>query len=245
MKSKAINNEFYNDLGDRWYFAKDDPVALLRAENKVKYAWISPKLMVGSKILDVGCGAGFMANQLAQDGFDVVALDASNESLNVARRFDSTKKVKYILGNAYTLPFDDQKFDSVVCLDFLEHVEDPALVIKEISRVLKPGGDFFFHTFDRNWLSYLIVIKGVEWFVKNTPKNMHVYPLFIKPQELQGMMDKEQLIAKEWVGIRPKVFNRAFFSSLFNRIVSDNFEFTTTKSLKISYLGHAVKAQRA
>ncbi len=159
-----INNEFYNLYGDRWYTAKDDPIALLRAETKVKLPWVLKKvaerqfLPSETKILDVGCGAGFLANPLSASGFNVTGVDLSEESLLVARRFDSTKKVEYMVADAYHLPFPDQSFNVVTAMDFLEHVDDPAKVVKEFSRVLKPGGLFVFHTFNRNLVAYLVII---------------------------------------------------------------------------------------
>ena len=79
------------------------------------------------------------------------AADASGgESLAVARQFDNTNSVNYDYGNAYELPYNDAHFDAVCCMDFLEHVEKPDRVIAEASRVLRSGGLFFFHTFNRN-----------------------------------------------------------------------------------------------
>jgi 2-polyprenyl-6-hydroxyphenyl methylase/3-demethylubiquinone-9 3-methyltransferase len=107
--------------------------------------------------------------------------------------------------------------------------------------VLKPGGLFFFHTFSRNPLAWLVIIKGLEWFVRNTPERMHVLPLFIKPRELAGYCEAADLKPEEWTGIRP-VVGRAFRRMLATGKVPEDFAFTFTKSLMISYLGVAVKA---
>jgi len=241
----AINNEIYHTLGDRWYTAQDDPIALLRKESEVKSSWILQSIaeLTDSRpqtILDVGCGAGFVSNALALAEHKVSGIDLSEESLQVARRYDSTRTVTYEAANAYELPKESGQYDVVCSLDFLEHVEDPAKVIGEISRVLKPGGLFYFHTFNRNPLAWLLAIKGLEWFVSNTAKNMHVYELFIKPNELDLMCQQENLQVKEMVGLKP-VISWAFFKLLFTGIVPKDFRFALTPSTQLSYMGVAIK----
>ena len=113
----------------------------------------------------------------------MTGLDASQEALSVAARHDGTARVRYERGDALTLPYPDASFDAVCSLDFLEHVEEPERVVAEVARVLRPGGLFFFHTFNRNFWAWLVIIKGVEWFVRNTPKDLHVLRLFVKPEE--------------------------------------------------------------
>lgn len=240
----GINNSFYNDLGERWYTAFDDPVALLRQESKAKTPWILERIkalgLASPRVLDIGCGAGFLSNRLAEESCQVYAVDLSPESLLVAEKYDSTKSVKYLKADALHLPFAEASFDAVTAMDFLEHVEDPARVIREISRVLKPHGLFFFHTFNRNWLAKLVVIKLVEVLVKNTPKNMHVIELFITPEELRRYCQEQGLQIMEMTGLRPRL-GSIRLRHLLRREVPENFSFTFTKSCKLSYLGYARK----
>ena len=240
-----INNEVYDSLGKRWYTAEDDPVALLRAEVKLKNPWVIERIKAAFNtksisLLDIGCGAGFLTNALALRGYVVTGIDLSRESLAVARQFDNTNSVNYDYGNAYELPYNDSHFDAVCCMDFLEHVEKPDRVIAEASRVLRSGGLFFFHTFNRNLLSWLFAIKGLEWFVRNTPPNMHVYELFLKPEELNAMCSKHGLVVQEIIGIRPSI-NCAFWQLLISGCVPPEFKFGFTPSLAIGYLGFAQK----
>lgn len=238
-----VDNSIYDRLGDRWYEAYDDPVALLRAESKVKEAWIEKRLPVKSdlKILDQGCGAGFVSNSLARKGHDLTGVDLSQESLVVARKHAPNSKVKYIEADALATGLPDNYFDVVVSLDFLEHVEDPAASIMEAARVLKPGGLYFFHTFNRNLLSWLTVIKLVEWFVPNTPKHMHVLRLFIKPSELASYCHNCGLEPTEWTGIRPELFTFSNLTGIFKRRVPEDFSFKLTESKLMSYMGMARK----
>jgi len=237
-----INNEFYDDLQDEWYTRIDHPIALLRAENAVRIPWIAEKLQGSSKqILDVGCGAGFLTNALSELGHEVTGIDLSRSSLEIAKKFDPTKKTSYQIANAYSLPFKDGSFDAVCAMDILEHVDEPGLVIAEAARVLKPGGQFFFHTFNRNWQSYFLIIKGVEWFVKNTPKNMHVYPLFIKPVEMRSLCHLHLLEVTELLGFQPKMDPKVLLKLLLTRKVPSNFTFVFSKNLTTGYCGIARK----
>jgi len=242
---RRINNDFYDTLNEGWYTDTSHAVALLRAENRLRVPWIKEE--IGKKfqnpvsVLDIGCGAGFLTNELAKQNHQVTGIDLSKTSLETARKYDVTKSVNYLEASAYHLPFLNGSFDVVCAMDILEHVENPSQLISEASRVLKPGGLFFFHTFNRNLLSYLIVIKGVEWFVKNAPKNMHVYSLFIKPKELTQICQNSNLHISTLLGCSPKFFTLSFLRMLLTRKVQDDFTFRFSISTKTGYSGIAQK----
>ncbi len=241
-----VNNEIYDRYGERWYTAEDDPVALLRAEARARNGWILSE-MAGRfpgksvRILDIGCGAGFLANALAAQGYGVTGVDTSSPSLEVARRHDSTGTVDYRRGDAYKLEFSDGSFDAVCAMDFLEHVENPGQVVREAARVLRQGGPFFFHTFNRNLLSWLIVIKGVEWFVRNTPPRMHSLRYFIKPAELREMCRENGLEIILCRGLVPRILQEPFWKMLATGRVQDRFRFKFTRHTLMGYLGCAVR----
>ena len=242
---RPVNNSFYDQRGERWYTAQDDPVALLRAESRLHNAWIRDRIRQvfnGRRctVLDIGCGAGFLSNAVVKDGHQVTGLDVSADSLAVAARHDRTQRVRYQCGDALALPYRDSSFDVVCAMDFLEHVEAPAAVVAEVARVLVPGGLFFFHTFHRGWLSWLVVIKGVEWFVRNTPRDMHVLRLFIKPSELDGFCRANHLERVERRGTRPR-FDTAMWRMLRTGVVPESFGFTFTGSTRLGYCGMARK----
>ena len=241
-----VNQKMYDELGERWYSANDDPVALLRAESRKRNKWIAEEVRNAFaerqvRLLDVGCGAGFLSNELAREGLLVTGLDASESSLGIARMHGDPDRVAYQRGDAYNLPHEDESFEIICAMDLLEHISDPGQVINEIARVLKPHGLFFFHTFNRNLLSYLVIIKGVEWFVRNTPRNMHVLRLFIKPSELREMCGRSGLTLKVLRGFGPKAGHPAFWHMLLTGIVREDFEFEFTKSTLMGYIGFAVK----
>ena len=241
-----VDNTIYDKYGDKWYTADDDPIALLRHESKTKLPWVVEKINLHFKstapnrILDIGCGGGFLSNALAETGFQVTGIDASPESLRVAQAHDSTKTVQYLEADAYKIPFPDQSFDVITAMDFLEHVEHPELVVKEVSRLLKPNGLFIFHTFNRNILAYIVIIKFVEWFVKNTPKNLHILRLFIKPSELKIMCVNNDIQTQEFIGLKP-MFSTIPVRNYFSGVVPSSLRFEFTKNLSLSYMGYGVK----
>jgi 2-polyprenyl-6-hydroxyphenyl methylase/3-demethylubiquinone-9 3-methyltransferase len=245
-KGPSANNAVYDALEERWYDAKDDPVALLRAESACRRPWIETEIKGrfshgAVRVLDVGCGGGFLSNALAQSGHRVTGVDASEASLAVAARHDSTRTVRYVLADARRLPFADGSFDVVCAMDFLEHIDEPAAAIAEGARVLAPGGVFFFHTFNRNWLAWLIIIKGVEWFVDNVPRDLHVLRLFLKPDEVRAMCAASDLMVSEIRGFEPRIWSWAFFRMLGTGRVPDDFAFHFTRSTRIAYTGLATK----
>jgi 2-polyprenyl-6-hydroxyphenyl methylase/3-demethylubiquinone-9 3-methyltransferase len=242
---RPVNNDIYSTLGARWYEASDDPVALLRAEAAHRNPWVAEQITAtfGPRpctVLDIGCGGGFLSNYLATLGHRVSGLDYAADSLAVATRYDATRTVDYTRGDACSLPYRSGSFDVVCAMDFLEHIEDPARVIAEAARVLSPSGLFFFHTFNRNWLSWLVVIKGVEWFVDNTPVDMHVLRLFLKPQEVAAMCRDHGLQTVQMLGSRPKV-GAAFWRMLRTGNVGADFGFAFTPSTRLAYTGFARK----
>jgi 2-polyprenyl-6-hydroxyphenyl methylase/3-demethylubiquinone-9 3-methyltransferase len=128
-------------------------------------------------------------------------------------------------------------------MDLIEHVDKPEKLIAEASRVLRPGGTFVFHTFNRNWLANLIIIKGVAWFVKNAPPDLHVLHLFRTPEELKQMLEAADFELVELRGSRPR-FRWPLFRMLLTGRVGDDFAFTFTPSTKLGYTGVARKRQR-
>lgn len=245
MKNK-INNEIYNHYGERWYNDTKDPVALLRAEGEFKNLWIIETLNrhypnQKLKILDLACGGGFLANSLAKCGHSVTGIDISQSSLEIAQKYDHTKTVNYEKHNVLNLKTLKirEKFDVICAMDLLEHVEEPKKLISEANYLLKSNGLFFFHTFNRNPISHFVIIKLVEWLVPNTPKNLHIIDYFIKPEELQEMFQQNNLKINWMKGIKPIIFSRAIWISIFKRKVHSGIKFQWTNSLLTSYAGYA------
>jgi 2-polyprenyl-6-hydroxyphenyl methylase/3-demethylubiquinone-9 3-methyltransferase len=242
-RPRMINNAWYADLGERWYHAQDTPIALLRAEARHRNPWLADEITrvlgpASCRVLDLGCGAGFLANYLAARGHAVTGIDTTPENLVVARAHDVTRSARYDVADACALPYANASFDVVCAMDLLEHVAEPAKLIDEVGRVLRPGGLFFFHTFNRTKIAHLIVIKGVDWFVHNAPDDLHVIDMFRTPTEVAELCERAGLEVELLRGSRPR-FRWPLWRMLLTGKVGDDFEFTFTSSLAIGYTGYA------
>lgn len=244
FQKEIINNELYKSLGEKWYYG-NDYIGLLRAEAKIRNPWIMNHIEKychkNIEILDIGCGGGLLTNELSKMNFNVTGVDIHEEVLQTARDYDQYKKAKYIKANALNLPFPDGSFEVVCAMDLLEHVEDYQHALREGVRVLKKNGLFFFHTFNRNIFAWLFVIKGMEWFVRGTPKNLHVYHLFIKPNELIQYFSILGCQKIELLGLSPQVFSKSFFNLIRNGLVDKDFIFQIKSSLLTGYIGYVKK----
>ncbi|HYE94829.1 MAG TPA: bifunctional 2-polyprenyl-6-hydroxyphenol methylase/3-demethylubiquinol 3-O-methyltransferase UbiG [Rubricoccaceae bacterium] len=246
MASPAINNEFYDDLGDRWFEGDDHAVALLRAESRIKVEYVKQALarqgiVPGGRVLDVACGAGLVSFPLAEAGYRVKGVDLAEGAIETARRRRPPGvDVSFAVADAYATGEPDGAYDAVLLLDMLEHVERPGDVLREAARVVRPGGAVVFHTFNRNPLGGFLGIYGMKIVARDTPAHVHVYDLFIKPEELRRLAEAVGLEVREMRGTRP-VFDRALWWSVLHRRVHPDFRFTYTRSLAVGYSGLAVR----
>jgi len=207
----------------------------------------------GKQALEVGCGGGLMCEELAGLGFDVTGIDPSAPSLEAAIRHARASgcEIRYERAAGESLPYRDQSFDVVFCFDVLEHVRDLPQVIREIARVLKPGGVFCYDTINRTWLSYLVAIKiGQDWgrwaFM---PPNLHVWEMFIKPREMKSLLRENGLEWKEHRGIKPGVAVPTALRYLRRRArgewsyaeLGQNVRLVESRIRTVMYLGCAVK----
>lgn len=253
-----INNEFYESHGHTWW-ADDAPLdysSLRYCMNPVRYGYFRRKLqelrLPGNTVLDVGCGGGFLAEEFARDGYRVTGIDPAGASIEAARRHAARNRlnVDYRGGRGEALPFPDGSFDIVTCCDVLEHVEEPGLVIREVSRVLKDGGVFFYDTLNRTWYSRIVAIKIWQDWGRFCQPNTHVWEMFIKPSELVALLQRNRLASREMRGIAPRTRNpfsmlRALYAVRSGKVRNEGMtallDMREVESLALSYLGFAVK----
>jgi len=166
----------------------------------------------GLRVLDLGCGGGFMAESLARAGASVTGVDPAEDALGAARSHAAREglEIIYQAGHAEELGFAEGSFDVVVCVDVLEHVADLGATLDEVARVLKPGGHFLFDTINRNWLARVVIIWGAERLLRLLPAGTHEGDRFIRPAELRAALEDRSLQPLRFTGLGPTGWNRRF-----------------------------------
>ena len=178
----------FSDLAHRWW-DKESEFRPLHQINPLRLAWIADIAdLKGKRVLDVGCGGGILADAMARTGADVLGIDLSTKALRVAQLHAleaQTEGVEYREVSAEALALKEAgTFDVVTCMEMLEHVPDPSLVVQACATLVKPGGHVFFSTINRNLKAYLFAIVGAEYILNLLPRGTHDYAKLIKPSEL-------------------------------------------------------------
>ena len=177
----------FEELASRWWDPSSE-FKPLHEINPLRANWIDKRAEVAEKtLLDVGCGGGIFSEAMAQRGAIVTGIDMGDAPLAVANlhKLESGLNIDYFKATAESFSDSNfQRFDAVTCLEMLEHVPNPASVVKACASMTKPGGTLFFSTINRNPKSYLFAIIGVEYVLKMLPKGTHDFAKFIKPSEL-------------------------------------------------------------
>jgi 2-polyprenyl-6-hydroxyphenyl methylase/3-demethylubiquinone-9 3-methyltransferase len=181
----------FADIAEKWWDPTGD-FKPLHVINPLRANYINNKSPVdGLKVLDVGCGGGLLAEALDSKGAKVTAIDVTEANIEVAKLHAQKMQVKidYRLVTAEELAQkESQSFDVVSCLEVIEHVPDPGQLIKACSDLLKPDGQMFLSTLNRNPRSFITAIVGAEYIFNILPKGTHEWAKFIKPSELEGFM---------------------------------------------------------
>jgi 2-polyprenyl-6-hydroxyphenyl methylase/3-demethylubiquinone-9 3-methyltransferase len=182
-----IELEKFSQLAHRWW----DPGAEfkpLHDINPLRLDYIDGLAgLRGKRVLDVGCGGGILAESMAARGASVTGIDLADKPLKVAQLhlLESGLSVDYRLVAAEILASEaPASFDIVTCMELVEHVPDPALLAQACADLVRPGGQVFFSTINRNLKSYLFAVVGAEYLLKLLPRGTHDYAKFIKPSEL-------------------------------------------------------------
>lgn len=194
----------FERLASRWWDA-DGESRPLHDLNPLRFAYIAGRVAVkGARALDVGCGGGLLSEALARAGAAVTGIDLAAAVLDVARLhlLESALQVDYRETSAEALAGEMAgQFDFITCMEMLEHVPDPASVIRACADLLKPGGRLFLSTLNRTPQSFLAAIVGAEHVLRLLPRGTHHYAQFIKPSELAADLRRAGLLLEDLRGI--------------------------------------------
>ena len=178
-KFEAAAHRFWDLDGEFKPLHKLNPVRARYVQERARLA--------GARVLDVGCGGGLLAESLARAGADVTAIDLAPTMIETARlhALDSGLTIDYQVESAECLLASRPgKFDVVTCMEMLEHVPDPAATVAVLAGLVRPGGDVFISTINRNLKSFALAIVGAEYVARLVPRGTHEYERLLKPSEI-------------------------------------------------------------
>ena len=195
----------FGELAHRWWDTEGE-FRPLHQINPLRLDWIDAQArLAGKTVLDVGCGGGILAEAMARRGADVLGIDLSIKPLRVAQLHAMESGIDHLHYRevavetlAAELP---GHFDAVTCMEMLEHVPDPASVVRACAALVKPGGWVFFSTLNRNAKSWLMAVVGAEYVLKLLPRGTHEYQRFIRPSELGRWCREAGLAAQGFKGM--------------------------------------------
>jgi len=204
----------FGALASRWWDTESE-FKPLHAINPLRLGWILEHTgaLAGKSVLDVGCGGGILAESLADAGATVVGIDLAEASLQVARLhgLESGVQVEYRAVSAEQLALaQPASFDVVTCMEMLEHVPDPAAIVRACAALAKPAGQVFFSTLNRNPKAFIHAIVGAEYLLKLLPKGTHHYDGFIKPSELAAYARAAELDVVGFKGLTYQPLTRHY-----------------------------------
>jgi 2-polyprenyl-6-hydroxyphenyl methylase / 3-demethylubiquinone-9 3-methyltransferase len=219
----------FGDLAHQWW----DPQGVfkpLHQLNPLRLDYIDSRASLnGKQVLDVGCGGGILSESMARRGAQVSGIDLADKSLQVAQlhALEAGVTIEYRCVAVEALAEEKpQSFDIVTCMEMLEHVPDPASVVRACAALVKPGGHLFFSTLNRNAKAYLMAVVGAEYVLNLLPKGTHDYSKFIKPSELAAWLRQSGLELQHQTGLTYNPLNK---------------QYSLTVDTSVNYMLHAIK----
>ncbi len=222
----------FEELASRWW-DKESEFKPLHDINPLRIGFIDRHAdIAGKEVLDVGCGGGILSEAMAHRGASVSGIDMGEAPLKIAKLhgLESGVKVNYTRTTAEEFAEQNpERFDVVTCMEMLEHVPDPASVVKACAALTKPGGRVFFSTLNRNPKAYLFAILGAERLLKLVPNGTHDFNKFIRPAELANHMRAAGLDVDDLSGMTYNPLTKVY--ALDANDVSVNYLVAATKPL--------------
>ena len=224
--------EKFSALAHRWWDA-DGEFRPLHQINPLRLDWInSLSPLSGARVVDIGCGGGILSDSMARKGAHVLGVYLASKALRVARlhALDAqTPNIEYREVSAEILAAElPGHFDTVTCMEMLEHVPDPASVVKACADLVKPGGWAFFYTINRNTKAFMFAIVGAEYLLKLLPRGTHEYAKMIRPSELASYCRAAGLDVRHTRGMEHNPLTQRFWLSADTSV---NYLFAVQKPL--------------
>ncbi|MEI6896984.1 MAG: bifunctional 2-polyprenyl-6-hydroxyphenol methylase/3-demethylubiquinol 3-O-methyltransferase UbiG [Psychromonas sp.] len=223
--------EKFSAMAEQWWDLEGDfkPLHMLNP-TRLDYIEQGVEGLFAKNIVDIGCGGGILAESMARQGASVIGIDMAHASLQIARlhALETSTQIEYQKITAEEFASQHiNHFDVVTCMEMLEHVPDPAAIIKACCDMVKPGGTVYFSTINKTFKAYLMMIIGAEHVLKWVPKGTHEYDKFIRPSMLLADIDKTTLKCEHLCGVE------------YNPLSSD---FKITNNVDVNYMLRCVKA---
>jgi len=195
----------FEAVASRWWDLEGEFKPLHRI-NPLRLGYIAQHSngLYGKKVLDVGCGGGILAESMAREGAIVTGLDMGAEPLAVARLHAQESGVTLDYVQQTVEAHAEQyagHYDVVTCMEMLEHVPDPRSVVHACAQLVKPGGEVFFSTLNRNPKAWLLAVFGAEYVLRMVPRGTHDVKKFIRPSELLSWVDETALRERHIIGL--------------------------------------------
>ena len=230
-KFSKIAKEWWNPEGKFKPLHKFNPIRISYIKNNIVNTLKlddKKKPLKKVKILDIGCGGGLLSEPMSRLGAEVVGIDASNKNINVAKLHakKNNLKIKYLCTSPEKLK-DNNKFDVILNMEIIEHVDDVSFFLKSCSKLLKKNGIMFIATINKTLKSYIFAIVGAEYVLRWLPIGTHEWDKFIDPDNLIDISKKYNLELDSLDGMK---FN----------LIKDEWNLSTDKS--INYIGKFIKS---
>lgn len=181
----------FNNMADQWW-DMSGPCKPLHQLNPIRLQYICAHTSLQDQsVLDVGCGGGILSEAMAKSGAQVTGLELASQVIDIAKAHAEQSGLHIDYQNVLVEDYAQShpgRFDVITCMEMLEHVPDPASILKACGTLLKPGGLLIVSTLNRHPMAFLQAIIGAEYVLGMLPKGTHTYSQFIKPSELDPLL---------------------------------------------------------
>ena len=214
-ESNLDQNEInkFDDLARKWWDPSSE-FKPLHDINPLRLSYIQDRVSLkGARVLDVGCGGGILTEALAASGANVTGIDMAPKPLQVAKLHQHESGLEIDYQQTTIEAYADQhpnEFDAITCLEMLEHVPDPDSVISACRKLLKPGGQLFLSTINRNPKAYALMVLGAEYVLNMLPRGTHDYQKFIRPSELATSLRRHTFELQDVTGMTYNPITRRY-----------------------------------